>query len=304
MKFFAVLFVFIALPFSLAAPKGGKPPSPDRANYKVISNIDFKNIGAERVPSSKDFKMAVGQDGTTQYTGENPTNLRVDREKLLHIIPHKPFEGYDESWTSGKIETLKDQFDVKAGKKLLWETKVKIGDAQSKNHQGVEQRIYLLGTDYRADSSPYPRMGELEILHLRNGNESFVPTLHCGEEIGGPCNEPDGYQPEGEPATFPLGDWVRVGLEIDRSMCSKAESTSCWELEIINWYLNSKIYRTLTGREFGNQAAWKRLAHSKKFLTFAVTVSGEKSGVPANKETLDGDVVGMEVDWIRIYESK
>lgn len=304
MKFLATSFLLVTLPFSLAAPKGGKPAAPDRADYKVISNIDFKNIGADREPSNKDFKMVIGRDGKTQYTGESPTNLRVDREKILHIIPHKPAEGYEESWTSGKIQTLKDQLNAKAGKKMLWEAKVKVGDAQAKNHQGVEQKIYLLGTDYRVDANPYPRMGELEILHLRNGNESFVPTLHCGEEIGGPCSEPGGYQPEGEPATFPLGDWARVGLEIDRSMCSNAESTSCWELETIKWSLNGRNYRTLTGREFGNQAAWNRLAHSKKFLTFAVTVGGDKGGVPVNKDTLDGDVVGMQVDWIRIYESK
>ncbi|CZR64611.1 related to endo-1,3-beta-glucanase [Phialocephala subalpina] len=300
---FQTLIFLPLITFSLAAPANpGKAVPSDRLNYKEVWGHDFGKSKVERTPSNKAFKMIAAKDGNTEFTGINPTNLRLDKDHRLHIIPHGPSETYENLWTSGKIETVNDQFGAEPGKKMIWETRVMVGDALSKNQQGVQQDIYLLGTEYRSHQNSYPRMGELDILKLKDGAESFIPTLHCGEESEGPCNEPTGYQ-QGEAEKIPRGEWARLGLEIDRSMCSGAEDGSCWELESVNWLLNGRAYRTLTGREFGDKAAWARLAHSKKFLTMSVTVGGEK-GSSVNKDTLDGDSFGMQVDWVRVFESK
>jgi hypothetical protein len=167
---------------------------------------------------------------------------------------------------------------------------------------GIWPRFYVLSTDFWNDATPWPRMGEWEILELKNGLETFVPVLHCGEINGGPCQEPEGFNP-GAGYTVSRGQFHQVGVEIDRSMCSKQEDSECWREETVTWLFENEPRYRVRGGDLGDKDAWKRLFHQKVFMGLSVGVGGSRVSQP-NNDTVEGLSAGMEIDYVGVWESK
>jgi len=186
MKFTALTLSFVLLSSSTLAtptPKS-KEDFGQKALYNRIWDDDFSKKNS--LPSTKTWKYNEGQTFNTGGSGaENNvivtyradiSNLLTTDQQSLQITPRRD---ENKKWTSGKIESVRD-FQAQPEKKLLVEAKIKVGDAMSSKSAGIWPRFYTLGSSARADPTTWPRMGEWDILELKNGAESFTPILHCG----------------------------------------------------------------------------------------------------------------------------
>ncbi|KAF3912308.1 Beta-glucanase [Arthrobotrys entomopaga] len=147
----------------------------------------------------------------------------------------------------------------------------------------------------------WPATGELDIMESVNGNRDASGMIHCGwynNKSGGPCNEPNGKG--GSVRGVGRGLWNTFGIEIDKT-------SSNWKSQKITWLFNGARKHSITGGQVNNSVAWKALVNKKFFILLNVAVGGSMpDGVAGaqtpNSKTLDGDSVGMAVDWVAVYQ--
>jgi len=212
------------------------------------------------------------------------------------IIPQL---GLDGGWTSGRIETQRSDFQAKEGGRLLVESRIKLGTAKKERQQGIWPAFWALGSDFRGNYTNWPSTSEWDILEVVSGGDLMYSTAHCGFAPGGPCNEYNGLGNGG--VAFSRGVWHTVGFMVDRSMTGYGKNET-WLHETLNWYLDGANVFTINGSRVGDEETWKVLAHGEKFLLLNVAVGGNWPGAP-NNETIGGPSVGMEVDYVGVWNS-
>ncbi|KUJ06790.1 concanavalin A-like lectin/glucanase [Mollisia scopiformis] len=307
-----IFFAFIGI--SLAHPRKDRQDYGNKIDYNSVwrenfmyeANIQFSsrdwNVAEGFAPSPGNDSHLGPERGSNVKYDAGTASLRINKEGNLVIQPTKDDSG---QWLSGKIETVMS-WVTKATTARLFEARIKVGDALMENSQGIWPRIYLMGKTYNEDQSNWPRMGEIDIFGLANGGETFTPTIHCGEPNGGlPCSEPQGFKaPNAIP--FSRGSLHTVGLLIDRRECPApvaGTTGECWEHESISWFLDEEPTYKITGREFGDRDAWQKLVHEEIIIGLAVGVGGDGVG-PPNEATTTGESVGMEIDYVGVWEAK
>lgn len=85
-------------------------------------------------------------------------------------------------------------------------------------------------------------------------------------------------------------------------------STGNWKTESLTCYLDGVQTFSVTGARVGDQATWSVLAHNPHFLLLNVAVGGSFPSAVAGKSTptkatIGGLSVGMEVDYVVVYNS-
>lgn len=107
-----------------------------------------------------------------------------------------------------------------------------------------------------------------------NGAPLGYATVHCGNYPGGPCNEPVGL-----PNNTPLGDngWHTWTLKIDRSTTGGGNNGygKDWKKEVLEWSIDGRVFKTLTGAQIADEGIWGTLAHSPLFIILNVAVGGD-----------------------------
>ncbi|KAF3194570.1 hypothetical protein TWF225_007097 [Orbilia oligospora] len=251
----------------------------------------------------------VAQWGTGEiqtYTNKTE-NIRIVN-KVLYITPKKVKDAKGKiTWTSGRLESKRgSQWACANGKKMLVEASIKLGSAGEAQQKGIWPAFWMLGDVFRAQGyKGWPEVGELDIMESVNGKREAWGLLHCGVYDGqipirGPCNEPDGRG--GSVKGIGRGLWHTYGIEIDRT-------TKNWKTEKVTWIINGVRRHSITGSQINNSTAWEFLAHKKMFILLNVAVGGGfPNGVePGNaltpfSTTIDGDSVGMQVDWVGVWQ--
>lgn len=138
---------------------------------------------------------------------------------------------------------------------------------------------------------------EWDILEVLNGGNAMYSTVHCGTAPGGPCNEYNGIGDAGDGgAAFSRGVWHTVGFVVDVSM------GGTWLDETLTWYLDGEAVFSVSGAMVGDEDTWNVLARGEKFLLLNVAVGGNWPGAP-NATTIGGEEVGMEVDYVGVWNS-
>ncbi|KAK6506564.1 hypothetical protein TWF506_011469 [Arthrobotrys conoides] len=250
----------------------------------------------------------VAQWGTGEiqsYTNKSE-NIRIVN-KVLYITPKKVKDAKGKiTWTSGRLESRRgSQWGCANGKKMLVEASIKLGSAGEAQQKGIWPAFWMLGDVFRAQGyKGWPEVGEIDIMESVNGKREAWGLLHCGIYDGqipirGPCNEPDG---RGGSIKLGRGLWHTFGIEIDRT-------SKNWKTEKITWIINGARHHSITGSQINNATAWDFLAHKKMFILLNVAVGGGfPNGVePGNaltpfSTTIDGDSVGMQVDWVGVWQ--
>ncbi len=214
----------------------------------------------------------------------------ITSSSTLQITPIKK----DNAWTSGKIESQRDDFVCADGKKLYVEASIKLGTGAASTQKGIWPAFWALGSELRRNQGNWPSVSEWDFLEAINGGNTMYSTAHCGTEQGGPCHEKNGLGNGG--VSFSRGVFHTVGFEIDRT-------SNYWPTESLNWYLDgSKVY-TLTGGKVNDVTAWAHLAHKAHYILLNVAVGGSWPGQP-NSETASGTASGMEVGYVGVWNSE
>lgn len=246
-----------------------------------------------------------GNNELQTYT-TSPSNILITPSNTLQITPRYSPNQDDEPgnhWTSARIETTDSTFHASPGGKLYIESRLRTGCAPSEQQRGIWPAFWALGASFREDPTYWPMASEWDIVEVVNGEPMVYNTVHCGTETreGGPCNEYTGLGNGG--VGWAGCDWHVVGFEVDRSAADSGAITGGgWEGETLNWFLDGEQVHTVSGVDVGDEQVWESIAHQGHFLLLNVAVGGNWPGYP-DENTLDGEDVALEVDYVRVWNS-
>jgi hypothetical protein len=223
------------------------------------------------------------------------SNVYLDGNGHLVIKPLKDANG---NWTSGRIETVRDDLAAPAGGELEVTASIQMPDVTGASALGYWPAFWMLGAGFRGNYTNWPSIGEDDIMEGINGLNTVYGTLHCGIDPGGPCNETTGLQGNMAcPTTTCEADYHTYTAIVDRSTSP----------EQLRWYVDGAEYWSVSANTSGMDATtWANAVDHGFFVILNVAMGGSFPNKVCNcttpsSSTVSGD--GMNVDYVRVYTS-
>jgi beta-glucanase (GH16 family) len=261
------------------------------AGFTLLWREDFEGA-AGTAPSSANWKYDVGP-GSGFGTGETETmtnslaNVQLDGSGHLAITP---IRADDLTWTSGRIETQRSDFEAPAGGILHVEGSLQQPNVTAADGLGYWPAFWMLGAPLRTGGS-WPGVGEIDLMEDVNGRGSEYGTLHCGTAPGGPCNENNGIGSGERPCPGCQTAFHTYAIEYDRSTTP----------EELRWYLDGKQIFAVKSTQV-DDTTWTNAMRHGFFVILNVAMGG---GFPA---ALGGVLLPstasarpMLVDYVAVY---
>jgi beta-glucanase (GH16 family) len=202
---------------------------------------------------------AIFGTGEVERTTSAPTNVHLDGHGHLDIVALKN----GGSWTSGRIQTAKAQFEAPAGGEALVSASIRQPDPA--NAVGYWPGFWLLGP------GRWPETGEIDILEDVDAYNLVAGTLHCGnlaqrnpDSTTGPCHEGNGISSGFRPCRGCQDGYHTYSVLIDRRNTSS---------EQVAWYLDGRKYFTVSERRVGT-AAWTQAVDHGLSIILDVGIGG------------------------------
>jgi Carbohydrate binding module (family 6)/Glycosyl hydrolases family 16 len=257
---------------SSATTVPGPPPG-----WTTTFSDSFSGAAGSKVDSNWTYDTGTQYTGTgctANYgTGEvesntsSTTNVSEDGSGHLNITPVDS----GGSWTSGRIETVADNFAAPAGGEM--EVSASIKQPNPASGLGYWPAFWMLGAGFRAsgagtsgtmDCANWPSTGEIDIMEDVNALSEHSGTLHCGTDPGGPCDETTG-----------LGSGLVAcsGCQTGYNTYSVIVNRTNTSDESITWYLNGTVSYTVTESQVGT-AVWQAAVDHGFFLILDVAIGG------------------------------
>ena len=295
------------IPMTLTVSASTVPASP--ADWSTVFSDNFSGPAGSPVDSQWTYDTGThyNSSGCPQNwgTGEVDTatksaaNVSEDGSGHLNITAVNS----GGSWTSGRIETVADNFAAPAGGEL--EVSGSIKQPSPANGLGYWPAFWMLGAGYRASGagtsgtmhcSNWPSTGEIDVMEDVNALSEHSGTLHCGTDPNGPCNEPTGITSGLQSCPGCQTGYNTYSVVIDRTRTSN---------ESITWYLNGNAYSTVTENQVG-AAAWQAAVDHGFFLILDLAMGGGyPNGVckctSPSASTTSG--AAMSVSYVAVYQT-
>jgi hypothetical protein len=175
------------------------------------------------------------------------------------------------SWTSGRIETVADDFEAPAGGEM--EVTASIEQPNPSSGLGYWPAFWMLGSGFRSsgagtsgtmDCSNWPSAGEIDIMEDVNALSEHSGTLHCGVDPGGPCNETTGLSSGLQSCSGCQTSYNTYSVIVNRTDASD---------ESITYYLNGTAYYTVTESQVGT-STWEAAVDHGFFLILDLAMGG------------------------------
>ena len=183
---------------TVAVPSANASAPTPPAGWTQVFLDDF-NGAANTGVNTSNWQYSTGTSypgGPANWgTGEVETmtnstdNVSLDGNGNLRITPRRDSSG---RWTSGRIETVRTDFQPPAGGKLRVEGRIQMPNVTGTAAEGYWPAFWMLGAPYRGNYQNWPSVGELDIMENVQGMNRVWATMHCGTNPGGPCNETTG----------------------------------------------------------------------------------------------------------------
>ena len=299
----AAMVTSLAFTASSSATTVPGPPS----GWTTTFSDSFSGAAGSKVDSSWTYDTGTQYTGTgctANYgTGEvesntsSTTNVSEDGSGHLNITPVDS----GGSWTSGRIETVADNFAAPAGGEM--EVSASVKQPNPASGLGYWPAFWMLGAGFRAsgagtsgtmDCANWPSTGEIDIMEDVNALSEHSGTLHCGTDPGGPCNETTG-----------LGSGLVAcsGCQTGYNTYSVIVNRTNTSNESITYYLNGTAYYTVTESQVGT-ATWQAAVDHGFFLILDVAIGGGyPNGVcgctSPSSSTTSG--AAMSVGYVAVY---
>jgi Carbohydrate binding module (family 6)/Glycosyl hydrolases family 16 len=237
--------------------------------------------------------------GEVETDTASTANVSEDGNGHLDITPVNS----GGAWTSGRIETVADDFAAPAGGEL--EVSASIQQPNPSSGLGYWPAFWMLGDGFRAsgagtsgtmDCSNWPSTGEIDIMEDVNALSELSGTLHCGVDPGGPCNETDGL---GSGLVSCSG--CQTGYNTYSVIINRTNTSD----ESITWYLNGNAYYTVSESQVGT-STWQAAVDHGFFLILDVAIGGGyPNGVcgctTPTSSTSSG--AAMSVGYVAVYQT-
>jgi Carbohydrate binding module (family 6) len=299
----AAMVTSLAFTASSSATTVPGPPSGWTTSYSDA----FSGSAGSQADSGWTYDTGTQYNGTgctANYgTGEvesntsSTANVSEDGSGHLNITPVNS----GGSWTSGRIETVRDSFAAPAGGEMEVSASIKQPDPSS--GLGYWPAFWMLGAGFRSsgagtsgtmDCANWPSTGEIDVMEDVNALSEHSGTLHCGTDPGGPCNETTG-----------LGSGLQAcsGCQTGYNTYSVIVNRTNTSNESITWYLNGTAYYTVTESQVGT-ATWQAAVDHGFFLILDVAIGGGyPNGVcgctSPSSSTTSG--AAMSVGYVAVY---
>jgi hypothetical protein len=270
------------------------PPTP--AGWNLVWSDDFTgsagtgvNTGNWLYDTGTSYPGGAGNWGTGEIeTMTNSTaNVYQDGGGNLAI---KPIRASNGSWTSGRIETQRTDFQPASGGKLRIESRIQMPNVTGASAQGYWPAFWALGAPFRGNYQNWPSVGEIDIMENVNGANTVWGTMHCGSNPGGPCNETSGIGGNRAcPGSTCQSAFHTYAIEWDRSVSP----------EQLRWYVDGTQYHSVSANQV-DATTWANATNHGYFIILNVAMGGGWPGSPTSS-TASG--VPMLVDYVAVYSS-
>jgi beta-glucanase (GH16 family) len=274
-------------------------PSPQ--GWNLVWSDNFAGP-AGSLPSSDNWHIDTGHSypngpvnwGTSEierYTTD-PANIRLDGKGHLLITPQRSADG---EWTSGRLETVRDDFNIGEGGMLRMEARIQMPDVTGPQALGYWPAFWALGSNYRT-TRIWPGSGEFDIMESVNGLDAVWGILHCGINPGGPCGEPIG---------------IGARLPCPHEACTAGPHTFTFEWnrsitpERMRWFVDGQLINQVAENQMSAET-WRELTQQRGyFLLLDVAMGGGFSFVMSGwKPTPTPDTQpghSMVVDYVAVW---
>jgi hypothetical protein len=295
------------VPLALSASASTVPPPPP--GWSTVFSDSFSGAAGSRAGSQWTYDTGTQYNGTgctgNWGTGEvesntnSTANVSEDGSGHLNITPLNS----GGSRTSGRIETVADNFAAPAGGELMVSASVR--QPNPANGLGYWPAFWMLGAGFRAsgagtsgtmDCANWPATGEIDVMEDVNALSEHSGTLHCGTDPGGPCNETTGLGSGLQSCSGCQTGYNTYSVIINRTNTSN---------ESITWYLNGNAYFTATESQVGT-ATWQAAVDHGFFLILDLAIGGGyPNGVcgctSPSASTSSG--AAMSVGYVAVYQT-
>jgi beta-glucanase (GH16 family) len=194
-------------------------------------------------------------------------------------------------WTSGRVETARDDFEPPPGGVLAVESRMQLPNVTGAAGLGYWPAFWMLGTPYRGNLWNWPSVGEIDIMENVQGLNTLWATMHCGTSPGGECNEKDGRSantPGGSPS-------LQTGMHTFRVEWDESVSP-----QQIRWYLDGRLFHTVSQNQI-SAGTWAAAFDHGYYLILNIAIGGEfpaKVGGGPTAATASGGT--LVVDYVRV----
>ncbi|NKQ27726.1 glycoside hydrolase family 16 protein, partial [Streptomyces galbus] len=277
-------------------PQLGAPPS----GWTQVFLDDFNGAAGTGVNTSNwQYDLGTSYPGGAPNwgTGEVETmtnstsNVALDGSGNLKITPLRDSSG---RWTSGRIETVRTDFQPPAGGKLRVESRIQMPNVTGTAAEGYWPAFWMLGAPYRGNYQNWPSVGEMDIMENVQGLNRVWATLHCGTNPGGPCNETTGIGNNIPcPNTTCQSGFHTYALEWDRSVSPEA----------LRFSVDGVTYHTVTANQV-DATTWANATNHGYFVILNVAMGGgfpDAFGGGLDNDTQPGHP--MVVDYVQVLQS-
>ncbi|MFE0517186.1 glycoside hydrolase family 16 protein, partial [Streptomyces sp. NPDC058964] len=258
----------VAVATAAAPSADASAPAPPTGWTQVFLD-DFNGPAGSGVDTSKwQYDTGTSYPGgpANWGTGEVETmtsstnNVALDGNGNLLITPRRSAG----KWTSGRIETIRSDFQPPVGGKLRVEARLQMPNATGTAAKGYWPAFWMLGAPFRGNYQNWPGIGELDVMENVQGLNTTWATMHCGTNPGGPCNETNGIgNSTACPNTTCQSGFHTYAMEWDRSVSPEA----------IRFYVDGVNYHTVTANQM-DATTWANATNHGFFLILNVAMGG------------------------------
>jgi beta-glucanase (GH16 family) len=271
--------------------------APSPTGWTQVFSDDFTGAAGSRVGGSWRYDVGTsypGGPGPGFGTGEVETmtdstaNVALDGAGNLKITA---LRGGPTGWTSGRIETNRDDFQPPAGGTLRVEARLRLPDVSGAAGRGYWPAFWMLGAPYRGNWWNWPGVGEIDIMENVQGLNRVWGTMHCGTSPGGPCNEKSGLG-NNVPCngTSCQGGFHTYAIEWDRSTSPQQ----------IRWYLDDVQFHTVNADQM-DAGTWNAATDHGFFIILNLAMGGEfPAALGGGPDAASASGGSLLVDYVRV----
>jgi hypothetical protein len=283
------------------------PPPP--SGWTTTYSDGFSGSAGSGVDSGWTYDTGTQYNGTgctaNWGTGEVESNTSSTANVAEDGNGHLNITAVDNggSWTSGRIETVADDFEAPAGGEM--EVSASIEQPNPSSGLGYWPAFWMLGAGFRSsgagtsgtmDCSNWPSTGEIDVMEDVNALSEHSGTLHCGTDPGGPCDETTGLSSGLQACSGCQTGYNTYSVIVNRTNTSD---------ESVTWYLNGTAYYSVSESQVGT-ATWEAAVDHGFFLILDLAMGGAyPNGVCGCTSPTSSTSSGasMSVGYVAVYET-
>jgi beta-glucanase (GH16 family) len=258
------------------------PPPP--AGYQQVFLDDF-NGPAGTAPDQQNWHYDVGSG---RDWGNHEVDDSVSSTSSVFLDGHgdlviKALEAGG-TWTSGRIQTVRDDFAAPAGGRVEMTASIQQPDVA--NAAGYWPAFWALGSP---SAGSWPQAGEMDILEDINGNDKVSQTLHDG-----------GSDKGHEPVRCPGVVSCEAGFHTYSAVIDRTNANA----EFVRFLVDGTVEKTITEAQVG-AAVWRAAIDHGFLLILNLALGGNYPDAycdctsPTSATTPGGE---MKVAYVAVYQ--